>query len=236
MACALVFIWSGFVRSGLGFGGAALGLPLMLFIIPDVALWLPVIGQHLLFFSLITLFGKTRLIDWTAIRHCIRWAFVPKIIGVLGLVSLPVIWVATFIYILCGVYAISWIFKFKVTFATKWQERFMLMIGGYISGVALSSAPLFVPIFVKYVSKEKIRVTLFAFWAIVVSIKLMSFIVLTVPLHWEIALLTLPAAALGHYFGSIAHSAMVNNQYLMQLNMGIALLLICIIGFARLFG
>jgi len=29
---ALVFIWTGFVRSGLGFGGAALGLPLMLFI------------------------------------------------------------------------------------------------------------------------------------------------------------------------------------------------------------
>jgi uncharacterized membrane protein YfcA len=27
-----IFIWSGFVRSGLGFGGAALALPLMLLI------------------------------------------------------------------------------------------------------------------------------------------------------------------------------------------------------------
>jgi len=27
---ALIFLWAGFVRTGLGFGGAALGLPLML--------------------------------------------------------------------------------------------------------------------------------------------------------------------------------------------------------------
>lgn len=26
---ALLFVWAGFVRSGLGFGGATLGLPLM---------------------------------------------------------------------------------------------------------------------------------------------------------------------------------------------------------------
>jgi uncharacterized protein len=32
---ALVFVWAGFVRTGLGFGGAALGLPLMLFIHND---------------------------------------------------------------------------------------------------------------------------------------------------------------------------------------------------------
>ena len=28
----LIFIWAGFVRTGLGFGGAALGLPLMLLV------------------------------------------------------------------------------------------------------------------------------------------------------------------------------------------------------------
>jgi hypothetical protein len=27
---SLIFMWAGFVRTGLGFGGAALGLPLML--------------------------------------------------------------------------------------------------------------------------------------------------------------------------------------------------------------
>jgi hypothetical protein len=28
----MIFVWSGFVRSGLGFGGAALALPLMLLV------------------------------------------------------------------------------------------------------------------------------------------------------------------------------------------------------------
>ena len=32
LATALIFIWSGFVRSGLGFGGAALGLPFLLLV------------------------------------------------------------------------------------------------------------------------------------------------------------------------------------------------------------
>ena len=50
LAIALVFAWTGFVRSGLGFGGAALGLPLMLFVQNTPLLWLPIIGVHLLFF------------------------------------------------------------------------------------------------------------------------------------------------------------------------------------------
>ncbi|MFN2308681.1 MAG: sulfite exporter TauE/SafE family protein, partial [Gammaproteobacteria bacterium] len=55
----LIFVWTGFVRTGLGFGGAALGLPLMLFIDDRPLFWLPVIGAHLLLFSGLTL--RTRL-------------------------------------------------------------------------------------------------------------------------------------------------------------------------------
>ena len=50
VSIALVFVWTGFVRTGLGFGGAALGLPLMLFVQNNPLLWLPIIGVHLLFF------------------------------------------------------------------------------------------------------------------------------------------------------------------------------------------
>ena len=46
------FMWSGFVRSGLGFGGAALTLPLLLMIHNDPLLFLPAICWQLLFFSL----------------------------------------------------------------------------------------------------------------------------------------------------------------------------------------
>jgi hypothetical protein len=41
---ALVFVWTGFVRTGLGFGVAALGLLLMLFVHNNPLLWLPIIG------------------------------------------------------------------------------------------------------------------------------------------------------------------------------------------------
>jgi len=50
----IIFIWTGFVRSGLGFGGGALGLPLMLFVFNKPVFWLPIIGFQLLFFSMLT--------------------------------------------------------------------------------------------------------------------------------------------------------------------------------------
>ena len=64
----LVFIWTGFVRSGLGFGGAALGLPLMLFIYNQPVYWLPIIGCHLLFFTALTLRKRLNNVDWAFFR------------------------------------------------------------------------------------------------------------------------------------------------------------------------
>jgi uncharacterized membrane protein YfcA len=63
LSIALVFVWTGFVRTGLGFGGAALGLPLMLFIHNNPLLWLPIIGMHLLFFSGLTLLNRLHNVD-----------------------------------------------------------------------------------------------------------------------------------------------------------------------------
>ena len=48
----LVFIWSGFVRSGLGFGGAVLSLPFLLLIDNNPLVYLPIISVHLLVFSI----------------------------------------------------------------------------------------------------------------------------------------------------------------------------------------
>ncbi len=42
-----IFIWSGFVRSGLGFGGAVLALPFLLLVKNDPLLFLPIISVHL---------------------------------------------------------------------------------------------------------------------------------------------------------------------------------------------
>ena len=54
----LVFIWSGFVRSGLGFGGAVLSLPFLLLIDNQPLVYLPLIAAHLLFFSGLTFLAQ----------------------------------------------------------------------------------------------------------------------------------------------------------------------------------
>lgn len=51
---ALIFVWSGFVRSGLGFGGAVMSLPFLLLIDNQPLVYLPIIAVHLLFFSSLT--------------------------------------------------------------------------------------------------------------------------------------------------------------------------------------
>lgn len=71
LVVCLLFTWTGFVRTGLGFGGAALGLPLMLFVRADLLLWLPVIGTHLLFFSGLTLSRRLHHVDWAYLRYAL---------------------------------------------------------------------------------------------------------------------------------------------------------------------
>ncbi|HEV8076773.1 MAG TPA: sulfite exporter TauE/SafE family protein, partial [Marinobacter sp.] len=57
---ALIFIWSGFVRSGLGFGGAVLSLPFLLLVQDDPLVFLPIIAVHLLVFSSLTIWMNNR--------------------------------------------------------------------------------------------------------------------------------------------------------------------------------
>ena len=59
-AIGLIFVWSGFVRSGLGFGGAVLALPFLLLIVNDPLVFLPVIAAHLIFFSTLIMIQSTQ--------------------------------------------------------------------------------------------------------------------------------------------------------------------------------
>ena len=83
----LLFVWTGFVRSGLGFGGAALGLPLMLFIYDQPIFWLPVIGAHLLFFSALTLRTRLHDVDWAYLKKSALWIIPAALVGVFGLIT-----------------------------------------------------------------------------------------------------------------------------------------------------
>ena len=84
-----IFAWSGFVRAGLGFGGAALGLPLMLLVKDQPLFFLPIVATHLLIFSGITTGLRFQQVDREFLKESLTWMIIPKLIGVIGLLSMP---------------------------------------------------------------------------------------------------------------------------------------------------
>lgn len=207
-----IFIWSGFVRSGIGFGGAALGLPLLLLVDHAPLFFLPIIGWHLLFFTTITAGGRLKHIDWGFVKHSMGWMIVPKIIGVIGLLALPTTWMVVFVFGISASYALSWLVQRDLPFYSPWLDRFFLLIGGYVSGASLVGAPLIASVAIRHVALDRYRDTLFALWFILVVIKLAALMVVGVDMQIEWALLFLGPAAIGHVIGLRLHDKLVKQD------------------------
>ncbi|MDH5785189.1 MAG: TSUP family transporter [Chromatiales bacterium] len=232
---ALIFIWTGFVRSGLGFGGAALGLPLMLFVHPDPLFWLPLIGTHLLFFSGITLRTRLNNVDWGYLRHSATFIVPAALIGVFGLIQLPTLWVLIFIYSVTLFYAFIWVMNRAIESHNKNVDRALLLLGGYVAGTSLTGAPLMVAVYMRNVSKEQLRNTLFVLWFTLVTIKMAAFAALGVDLQTFNALLLLPVAAIGHVVGLRTHDAILKNDRIFKRWIGAGLMVVSLLGLWNLF-
>jgi uncharacterized membrane protein YfcA len=229
----LIFLWTGFVRTGLGFGGAALGLPLMLLIGGSPVYWLPIIGIHLLFFSSLTLFKSIKKVDWLYLKHSLLWIIPPTLVGVAGLISLPDKVMIVFIYSITIFYAITWIFNQKISSHKSWVDKLLLVLGGYIAGTTLTGAPLIVAVYIRHVTKEYLRNTLFVLWFILVSIKMVTFMGLGVVIDWEFSLALIPIAAIGHVIGIKAHQKIIENDQVFKKWVGNMLLLISSFGLLK---
>jgi len=208
----LLFMWAGFVRSGLGFGGAALGLPFMLFVYDRPVYWIPIIGTHLLFFSALTLRTRLNHIDWDYLKTSLLYIIPPALIGVLGLVSLPNLWIVTFIYSITLFYALMWLLNKNIHSESSWIDKFLLIFGGYVAGTSLTGAPLMVAVYVRHVVRSQLRNTLFVLWFILVTIKMTTFAALGVDLNTLAAIVLLPVAAVGHYIGLRTHDMILRND------------------------
>lgn len=226
----LLFIWTGFVRSGLGFGGAALGLPLLLFVHDQPIFWLPIIGAHLLFFSSLTFGRDLHNVDWAFLRRSAYWIIPAALAGVMGLLNLPNEWLLAFIYGVTLCYAIIWVMNWAILSRSVWLDRAFLVLGGYVAGISLTGAPLMVAVYMRHVAKEKLRNTLFVLWFVLVTIKMTTFAVLSVDLHLFTALALLPAAAVGHFLGLKAHAHIIQNDALFKRVIGGGLILVSSLG------
>jgi uncharacterized membrane protein YfcA len=127
---SLIFVWIGFVRTGLGFGGAVLGLPLLMLVKGSPIDWLPIIGIHLLFFSGIALANNLDTVDWKYFKKSLPWILPAKVVGVIGLISLPPTVMTIIVYSITFIYALTWVMNFKIASSEGLASRLLLILGG----------------------------------------------------------------------------------------------------------
>lgn len=210
LAIGLCFLWSGFVRSGLGFGGAALTLPLLLMIENDPLFFLPAICWQLLIFSLLTISTRWRHINWTYLRHLCLILFVPYVGGLIGLLKLSGSVVSTFVYTVTLIYGCMFMLNRAMQSRSRWMDALCIVGGGYASGVSLVGAPLIVAYSTRRLTPGELRDTLFAMWLLFVFGKLSAFSVADVNLQWQLTLITLPLVTFGHCLGLWVHQRLVS--------------------------
>lgn len=252
-AIAGIFIWSGFVRTGLGFGGAVLALPFLLLVHNDPLVFLPIISIHLLVFSSWIAWRGARKakqeqtgteqgeatgnIAWGYLRKALSIMIIPKLIGVFGLLTLPNDIVTGVIFIIVAVFAMSYIVNKPFYSTNPIISNGLLMLGGYVSGTSLIGAPLIVSVFATKVPRHQLRDTLFALWFILVCIKMTSFLIAGVDLQLIHQLWLLPCAFIGHLIGQQFHERIEKAETPTFFKfIGWALLLVCVFGLYSTFG
>ncbi|OBA00367.1 sulfite exporter TauE/SafE family protein [Halomonas sp. G11] len=241
----LIFAWSGFVRTSLGFGGAVLALPFLLLVVNEPLVFLPIIAIHLLIFSSwIAWRGHRQVqqeeaggaapesnIDWGYLAKALKIMIIPKLIGVVGLLTLPANVMTSIIFGIVIIYAIGYVLNKPFKSKNKYVDYVLLALGGYVSGTSLIGAPLIVAVFATHVAKEQLRDTLFVLWFILVVIKMLSFVIAGVDLQLIHQLWLLPCAFIGHLLGEKAHRYMLKaDTGLFFRVLGAVLILVSVVG------
>lgn len=212
MAIVLIFIWTGFVRAGIGFGGAALGLPLLLLVDDKPLVFLPIIGTHLLFFTIITLISRSHNVNWSVVAKVMAVIVLPKIAGLIGLFSFPNYWLVVAVFSITLFYGFTWLLNYTIRSQSKAVDMILLILGGYVSGTSLIGAPLIAAVVSRHVSRIQLRETLFVLWIILVTFKMGAFIAYDIELQWQFSLALLPFVAIGHFVGLKAHDHLVTSD------------------------
>jgi uncharacterized membrane protein YfcA len=234
LAIGLIFVWSGLVRSGIGFGGAAVAMPLLLLIVDNPLIVMPVIAVQLLIFAGITTATRRASVDWAFVGRSFIVMLPFKIIGLIGLLNLPGSILSVVVFVVTGAYGASYLLGVSFRSNSVWLDRALLALGGYASGTSLIGAPLLVAVYVRHVASERLRDTLFVLWILLASMKLAAFLATGVDMQWQAQLWLLPCGAVGHVLGLKVHRRLLTAQggFFMRV-VGAALLGVSLAGLAR---
>ena len=248
VAIAIIFAWSGFVRSGIGFGGALFTLPFLLLVLDDPLVFLPIISIHLLFFASTTVIGDhlkntssnsndkhiKKEVNWWFIRYSMAIMIIPKLAGVIGLLVLPAELTNIIIFVLIAAYSLTYIFDLSMRSSSRLMDFSFLTFGAYISGTSLVGGPLIIAVAMRYIKPHEYRSTLFVIWFVLVSIKLSALAYAEVDLQLINALLLLPFAGIGHLIGLKTHQWLLqrDNRSFYR-NIGLLLLITSCVGLAQ---
>lgn len=246
LAIGLTFIWSGFVRTGLGFGGAVLSLPFLLLILDDPLVFLPVISIHLLIFSSwiawrshqknrsLPIAERSGGIDWPYLTKTLKIMIIPKLVGVFGLLTLPNELMSGIILTIVIIYSIGYILNKPFKSNRPWLDTLFLILGGYVSGTSLIAAPLVIAVYSAHVARNQLRDTLFVLWFIMVSIKMISFVIAGIDLQLIHQTWLFPCVLIGHLLGERLHSwLMRSDARLFYRVLGSVMLSVSLIGIVR---
>jgi uncharacterized membrane protein YfcA len=217
---AIIFVWSGFVRSGLGFGGALFTLPFLLLIHNDPLFFLPIISLHLLFFAGLTVIQSERgtkdanstSVNWQFVRYSLLVMIVPKLAGVVGLLVLPTALMNLIIFSLIAAYSLTYILGKPLQSNSRLIDIVFLIAAAYISGTSLIGGPLVIAVAMRHIRSHEFRNTLFVIWWILVSIKLCAFVIADVDIQLLNALWLLPFAGIGHLIGHRFHQQLLQRD------------------------
>lgn len=245
---ALLFVWGGFVRSALGFGGAVLTLPFLLMVYNAPLVFLPIISVHLLVFSSLSVVLAHRrgqqesgppksTVNWAFLRYALPLMIVPKLIGVAGVITLPADIVSGFIFAVVMVYSVTYMLNRPFRSNSPTVDAGFMLLGGYVSGTSLVAAPLVVPVAASRVPQDQLRDTLFVLWFVLVAVKLAAFIYTGVDLQLKQHLWLLPCATVGHFLGERAHAYVLRGDTALFFRLlGAGLFCVSLIGLARMLG
>ncbi len=223
------------MRTGIGFGGGALALPLMLFILPNPIILLPIIAWHFMFFSILTLFTHKGGVDWRYLFYSQLFIAIPALLGIFGLINLSPKILTIIVYIITLTYGISYLFRLKLAGGNKVSDAFLLIVGGYVSGTSMTGAPVLAAVYSRNIALDKLRNTLFVSFLMIVMVKMITFKLSGVEMQIRYALLLLPIAAIGHITGHYVHDWIIKNDADVFMRfIGLALTVITVLGLFRI--